>query len=148
MIIAFTVRTTCRVFLIDHIIYSSYYRMRSYDFLSLRYLEHSQKLIIPLTVDTGNETTQFDGFIVYDIHLNCIKRSLDIPHMSKWDIFSRGELCYSSAYFMPARSFVFDSKLTTILTESVKSTDLETGEHLWTFGLDHASNITSLCGFF
>ena len=80
--------------------------MRSYDFKSSRYLDHSQKLVVPLSILHLNDTI-FDGFVVYDIRLDDISRSYEIPHHNPYDLYSRG--CYDAEYDMPGRSFVFDS---------------------------------------
>jgi hypothetical protein len=112
--------------------------MRSFEFMALRYLEHSQTLIIPLYVYTWNKTTHLDGFAVYDIRTKYITRRYEIPHKSKWELLSR--FCSPIVPFLPARCLVFDSMLTTILSNSVESTDLETGKNLWTLSLDNALN--------
>lgn len=95
----------------------------SLDFKVLRYLELSQQLIIPRQV-----YPVFDGFAVFDLHLKSIKPSYRINHALFEDRILSG--------FLPARSFVFDSTLTTFLSHSVISTDLETGKHLWTYNLE------------
>lgn len=112
----------------------------SYDFKSARYHEQSRKLIIPKEVYswTGADGN-FDGFIVYDVNVTGsepIETSYEISHVLSEDISST---CNTSA-IMPARSFVFESKLTTILSHSVIVTDLETGANLWTYNLEDRSN--------
>jgi hypothetical protein len=52
--------------------------------------------------------------------------------------------CWYNAYLQP-RSLVLQSKLTTFLSHSVLSTDLETGDTLWDLNLDKALNNTEEC---
>ena len=112
--------------------------MHSYGFKSLRYIEHAQKLIIPLSVRTGNKTTDFEGFGVYDIGQDHITCSYYIRHMALWELEARG------CAILPTRSFVFNSTLITILSDSLKSTDLETGKNVWTLSLQNALNMSSM----
>lgn len=116
------------------------YSSAGYDFLSFRYLPLSQKLILPKSEYTYTANNNFDGFVVYDVALGKVEPSYQIQHASSYDMYYG---CWYGAY-MPARSFVFQSKLTTILSHSVISTDLDTGDRLWNTTLD-GSNITD-CG--
>ena len=104
----------------------------SNDYKAFRYLKLSQKLILPKREYSGSADKNFDGFVVYDISANGIKQSDEIQHASSYDMRYG---CWYNAR-MPARSFVFQSKLTTILSHSVISTDLETGDTLWDLNLD------------
>lgn len=79
----------------------TYMMMRSFEFMALRYLEHSQTLIIPLYVYNWNKTTHLDGFAVYDIRTKYITRRYEIPHMSKWELLS--SVCSPIVPFLPAR---------------------------------------------
>ena len=107
------------------------------DYKSFRYLPQSKKLIIPKSqYNSGSVNGNFDGFVVYDIGNGKIEPSYEIQHASSQDIYS---YCWYNAY-LPARSFVFDSKLTTLLSHSVMSTDLTNGEHLWNITLDGKNN--------
>jgi uncharacterized secreted protein with C-terminal beta-propeller domain len=45
------------------------------DFKAFRYLEESQKLIVPLSEYTYTENGNFDGFVVYDVTIDEIKPS-------------------------------------------------------------------------
>lgn len=103
----------------------------SWDFKSFRYLPLSQKLILPKSEYTWTETGNFDGFVVYDIALDSIEPRFNIQHASSYDMYSG---CWYSAY-LPPRSLVFQSKLTTILSHSVISTDLFTGNKMWNLTL-------------
>ena len=103
----------------------------SWDFKSFRYLPLSQKLILPKSEYTWTEAGNFDGFVVYDITLDKIEPRYNIQHASSYDMYYG---CWYSAS-MPARSLVFQSKLTTILSHSVMSTDLDTGKELWNLTL-------------
>ena len=89
----------------------------------------------------------FDGFVVYDIGPNKVEPSHKISHAESNDIWGRGGYCWYNAY-MPARSFVFNSKLTTVLSHSVKSTDLYSGEDLWNITLDGLNNTQCAPYFF
>lgn len=98
-------------------------QLHSFDFKGLRYLEHSQQLIIPRQV-----YPVFDGFAVFNLRLNSITPSYRINYFSFEERFLSGH--------MPARSFAFGSNLTTFLSHSAIGTDLETGKHMWTFNLE------------
>jgi len=102
------------------------------DFKAFRYLTQSRKLILPKSKYTRSDEGNFDGFVVYDVSLGAVNSSYEIQHASSYDMYNG---CWYNAY-MPARSFVFQSKLTTILSHSVKSTDLENGDELWNVSLD------------
>lgn len=112
--------------------------LRSNDFKAFRYLPLSRKLILPKSEWTSSEKGNFDGFVVYDVSANEIKSSDEIQHASSYDMYYG---CWYNAR-MPARSFVFKSKLTTILSHSVISTDLNTGDRLWDLNLDKGLNNT------
>lgn len=88
------------------------FHLHSFDFKELRYLGHSQHLII--------------GLAVFNIRFNSITLIYRVN-------FSEERL---SGGHLPARSFVFGSNLTTFLSHSAIGTDLETGKHLWTFNLE------------
>ena len=117
-----------------------------YDAKASRYLEKSQKLIIPKTVYSYTDMyvtetyvddgLNFDGFVVYDVNVTDIEPSYNIRHVLSEDMYYA---CNNKAY-LPGRSFVFESRLTTILSHTVIGTDLETGEHLWTYNLENRSN--------
>jgi hypothetical protein len=109
----------------------------SYDIKSSRYLEHSKKFLIPKTEsDYTGPDNNFDGFAVYGINVTDIEPIYEIRHILSDDVYN---YCINTAY-LPARSFVFESKLTTMLSHSVIGTDLETGDHLWTYNLEDGSN--------
>lgn len=74
---------------------------------------------------------------MYHISSTDIVRIYEISHVSYDDIIHNR--CIRKGY-VPGRSFVFDSKLITMLGNSVISTDLETGEHLWAYNLENRSN--------
>ncbi|KAL3761460.1 hypothetical protein ACHAWU_007419 [Discostella pseudostelligera] len=113
------------------------YSNSGYDIKSSRYLEHSQKLIVPKTEsDYTGPNNNFDGFAVYGIYVTDIEPIYEIRHILSDDVYN---FCINTAY-LPARSFVFESKLTTMLSHSVIGTDLETGDHLWTYNLEDGSN--------
>jgi uncharacterized secreted protein with C-terminal beta-propeller domain len=107
------------------------YSSANNDFKSFRFLRGSKTLIIPKSKYTNYDEGNFDGFVVYKVRLGSITPTYEIQHASSYDI-RHG--CWYNAY-MPARSFVFQSKLTTILSHSVKSTDLENGNELWNMTL-------------
>jgi len=121
-------------------IFSALDKLRLRHDKALRYLEHSKKLIIHKTEPdyrTGTDNSNsFDGFAVYGINVTDIEPIYEIRHILT-DDFDNG--CKITGY-LPARSFVFESKLTAILSHSVIGTDLETGDHLWTYNLEDGSN--------
>ena len=115
------------------------YSTANNDFKAFRYLSRSRKLILPKSKWTRGEGGNFDGFAVYDVRPGAIASVYEISHARSSDIF-RG--CWYNAY-MPARSLVFQSKLTTILSHSVISTDLADGVQLWNVSLDEGLNLTT-----
>lgn len=143
------------------------YSNAEHDFKSFRYLPLTQKLILPKSEYTWRSDGNFDGFVVYDVNLTAITPRyqskfmhsscffcelqttpylisclpLLVSHASSNDIFNG---CWYDAY-MPPRSLVFKSKVTTILSHTVISTDLETGTEEWTLNLDDGVNNT-ICG--
>ena len=103
-----------------------------------------KKLIIPKSEYTSSEDGNFDGFVVYDLELGSISESYEIEHASSRGIFSG---CWYDAS-MPARSLVFDGKITTILSQSVISTDLATGAKEWNMSLAEDVNKTQCHPYF
>jgi len=114
------------------------------DSLAFRYLPVSQLLIIPKSEWTWTENGNFDGFVVYSVNATHITPVHEIQHADSQSMY-RG--CWYNAYLQP-RSLVFQSKLTTLLSHSVLSTDLETGDTLWDLNLDVALNNTECHGYF
>ncbi|KAL9186358.1 hypothetical protein ACHAXT_005596 [Thalassiosira profunda] len=103
------------------------YSSAGHDFHSFRYLNMTRKLILPKSKYTWSDRGNFDGFAVYDVNTTHITPHYQIQHASSYGMYHG---CWYDAY-MPPRSLVFASKLTTILSHTVKSTDLEDGEPLW-----------------
>jgi len=114
------------------------------DFYAFRYLPSSQKLIIPKSKYTASSEGNFDGFVVYDIELGNISEAYEIEHASSRAIWSG---CWYGAS-MPARSLVFDGKITTVLSHSVIGTDLTTGEKEWNVSLAEGVNKTQCHPYF
>mmetsp|Transcript_31714 Transcript_31714/g.54104 ORF Transcript_31714/g.54104 Transcript_31714/m.54104 type:complete len:854 (-) Transcript_31714:370-2931(-) len=114
------------------------------DSLAFRYLPNSQLLIIPKREWTWTAEGNFDGFVVYNINATHITPVHEIQHADSQSIY-RG--CWYNAYLQP-RSLVFQSKLTTLLSHSVLSTDLGTGDTLFDLNLDKALNNTECHGYF
>lgn len=122
-----------------------YYSNAQHDFKSFRYLPKNQILILPRSNnncwDGGRDN--FDGFVVYDIEADAITQRDEINH----DIDNMAcHGCWSDAT-MPPRSFVFQSEVTTILSHSVISTDLGSGEPLWTLNLDEGRDSDNCYGY-
>jgi len=115
------------------------YSSASNDFYSFRYLQRNQKIILP----TSNTRT-FDGFVVYDVKLGSITSSYEIQHADSHDM---RQGCWYEAR-MPARSLVFQSQLTTILSHSVVSTNLGSGIRNWNVSLDEGLNKTECREYF
>jgi len=120
------------------------YSTANNDFKAFRYLSRSQKLILPKSEWSESERDNFDGFVVYDVGLGKIDPAYEIQHAQSRDMFYG---CWYNAY-MPARSLVFQSKLTTILSHSVISTDLADGAQLWNMSLDEGLNNTECSPYF
>ena len=114
------------------------------DFKAFRYLPVSKKLILPKSEYTWSDSGNFDGFVVYNVGLVEVTPSYEIEHANSYDMYHG---CWYNAY-MPARSFVFQSKLTTILSHSVISTDLENGDKLWNMSLDEGLENTACSSYF
>lgn len=112
------------------------YSSANSDFYAFRYLPLTQKLILPKSEYTGSWRGNFDGFVVYDIGLGTITPSYKVQHADSYNMYYG---CWYPA-FMPARSFVFQSKLTTMMSHSVISTDLDGGAELWNITLGGGQN--------
>ena len=67
-----------------------------------------------------------------------------VQHAESNDIYNG---CWYNAY-MPPRSLVFQSKVTTIMSHSVISTDLNTGVEEWKLDLDEGLNNTDCRSYF
>lgn len=109
--------------------------------LAFRYLPASQLLIIPKSVWTWTEIGNFDGFVVYSVNSTHITPVHEIQHADSQSMYGG---CWYNAYLQP-RSLVLQSKLTTFLSHSVLSTDLETGDTLWDLNFDKTLNNTEEC---
>jgi hypothetical protein len=114
------------------------YSSAGHDFYSFRYLPQLKKLILPKSEYTWSDKGNFDGFVVYDVAIGNITQTHEIPHVTSYNMHYG---CWYSAS-MPPRSFVFQSKLTTVLSHSVISTDLHGGTQLWNVSLDEKLNLT------
>ena len=138
------------------------------DSLAFRFLPVSKLLIIPKSEWTWTAEGNFDGFVVYSVnsthitpvyesklwlcrmfykihlHHSLICLSLSVQHADSQSIY-RG--CWYNAH-MQARSLVFQSKLTTLLSHSVIGTDLANGETLFDLNFDEALNNTECYGYF
>jgi len=117
------------------------YSTANNDFKAFRYLSQSRKLVLPKSKWSRGEGGNFDGFAVYSVRPGAIDPTYEISHARSRDMFYG---CWYDAY-MPARSLVFRSKLMTILSHSVISTDLADGVQLWNMSLDEGLNNTNEC---
>lgn len=97
---------------------------------SVRYLEESELLVVPVTVDT-RQSDGFDGFLLYKIDVaaaankgNHITLDLTIAHAS--GVFDRGDGgCWSNSSFLQARSVaVFGDAIVTFEGHSISSYNL------------------------
>ena len=112
----------------------------AYDFLAVRYLPDSQKLIVPVSRSdyNGNGTYNYtDGFTVYDISDESITPAFDVTHSTT------ESYCWYDA-IVPARSFVIKSELTTIKGHIAISTEMKTGSVTSKLDLDVGFNY-SVC---
>lgn len=110
-----------------------------YDFLTLRYLNDSNKLILPFssTNYTDFMTTYNEGFSVYDISETTISYAFNVTHSTN------EHYCWYDAK-IPPRSLVIQSELITIRDHSAIKSDLETGSFLTELDLDIGFNY-SIC---
>ncbi|KAL7457352.1 hypothetical protein ACHAWC_008907 [Mediolabrus comicus] len=114
------------------------------DSLAFRYLPKSQFLIIPKSDWTFTPDGNFDGFVVYSVNRTHIAPVYEIQHADSQSIY-RG--CWYNAWLSP-RSLVFQSKLTTMLSHSVVSTDLQTGDEMGRVNLDEKLNNTDCHSYY
>jgi len=112
----------------------------AYDFLAVRYLPESQKLIVPVSRSDYNSNGTYnytDGFTVYDISDESITPAFDVTHSTT------ESYCWYDA-IVPARSFVIKSELTTIKGHIAISTEMKTGSVTSKLDLDVGFNY-SVC---
>ena len=103
------------------------YTTAHYDFQALRYLPESKTLVIPQSkYNYDAYDYEFEGFVVYGVSKDEIK-----------PLFNISQDDYSCSYeaYIPARSFVFESKLTTIMGHTALSTNLNSMENDWELDL-------------
>ncbi|KAL7517624.1 hypothetical protein ACHAWX_002531 [Stephanocyclus meneghinianus] len=110
----------------------------AYDFLAVRYLPDSKKLILPVTKPDYNDSAySTDGFTVYNISDESITPAFNVIHSAnEW-------YCWYDA-IIPARSFVIQSELTTIMGHIAISTEMKSGSVISTLDLDVGFNY-SVC---
>jgi hypothetical protein len=105
----------------------------TYDPIAFRFTA-DKKLIIPVSKyypDMNMYTGEYsEGFAVYDITEDSITRAFEVTHSTTSDLY-----CYNEAS-IPARSFVFQSELTTVQGNIVITTELESGEKISELDLD------------
>jgi len=101
---------------------------------AFRYLDQSEKLIIPLYVSNWEHPeNSFDGFVVYNIDLAAgITLSGNVSQIDSNDM---QRFCWGNSY-LPSRSMVFAGDLVTFKTHSIVSTDLSTMKRNWEKNLD------------
>jgi len=106
------------------------------DFLAVRYLPESKRLIIPVSRNDGIRNYN-DAFTVFDVSKDSFIPAFNVTH-STIDSF-----CWYEAS-IPARSFVFQSELTTVKGHTVLRTDLQSGRFISELDLDIGLNY-SVC---
>ncbi|KAL7480963.1 hypothetical protein ACHAW6_006647 [Cyclotella cf. meneghiniana] len=106
------------------------------DFLAVRYLPETMRLIIPVSKNDGTENYN-DGFTVYDISKDSFTPAFRVTHSTI------NSYCGYEAR-IPARSFLFQSKLTTVMGHTVISTEMHSGNFTSGFDLDVGLNY-SVC---
>jgi DNA excision repair protein ERCC-4 len=110
-----------------------------YDFLAVRYLEDSNKLILPFssTNYTDHPATFTVGFQVYDISASAISSAFNVVHSTN------EHYCYYEA-MLPPRSFVIQSELITFKEHSAVKSNVDTGSFISKLDLDVGFNY-SVC---
>lgn len=110
-----------------------------YDFLAVRYLEDSNKLILPFFSAnyTDHPATFTEGFLVYDISAAAISSAFNVVHSTN------EHYCYYEA-MLPPRSFVIQSELITFREHSAVKSDVDTGSFISKLDLDVGFNY-SVC---
>jgi hypothetical protein len=108
----------------------------TFDFLSVRYLPESKKLIIPVSNSDYNDNGIYnytDGFAVYDISDDSISPAFNVTHSTT------ESYCWYDA-MIPARSFVIQSELTTIKGHTAITTEMKSGSFISKLDLDVGFN--------
>ncbi len=119
---------------------------RAFRFVALG--DRKGKVIIPLSMYTWQEFDQvtgeplelpveqnFEGFSVFNIENDRITKDFDVDHSFEMTYTTTSD-CYFWYDWLPERSFVFNGKLMTMKKYSIVSTDLLTGETLWTLPIN------------
>jgi len=119
---------------------------RAFRFVSLG--DRKGKVIIPLSMYTWQEfdpftgeplsmpqEKNFEGFSVFNIENDVITKDFDVDH--SFEISDSYSNCYFWYEWLPERSFVFNGKLMTMKKYTIISTDLSTGETLWTLPINN-----------
>jgi len=117
---------------------AGFYTDAAYDFLAVRYLPESKKLIVPVSKSDYNGSGTYnytDGFTVYDISDESITPAFDVIHSTT------ESYCWYDA-MIPARSFVIQSELTTIKGHIAMSTEMKSGSVISKLDLDVGFNYT------
>jgi hypothetical protein len=141
-----TITTFMKLFLIDVSTPASpklaaSYRMAdslsaaTYDFIAVRFTA-DKKLIIPVSKYTVTDPDLYtyeysEGFAVYDITEDSITQAFQVTHSTT----DSNLYCYNEAS-IPARSFGFQSELTTVQGNTVITTELESGKKISELDLD------------
>ena len=100
----------------------------TYDPLAFRFTA-DKKLIIPVSKYTSTDTSQ--GFAVYNITKDSITQAFEVTHsITDSDLYCNNEAS------IPARSFVFQSELTTVQGNTIITTKLESGKKISELDLD------------
>jgi hypothetical protein len=100
----------------------------AYDFIAVRFTA-DKKLIIPVSKYTSTDTSE--GFAVYDITKDSITQAFEVTHST-----TDSDLYCNNEASIPARSFVFQSELTTVQGNTVITTELESGKKISELDLD------------
>jgi hypothetical protein len=111
--------------------------------------ERKGKVIVPLSINTWQEFDEltgvsleipqeknFEGFRVFNIENNRITKDFDIDHSFTVDY---DETCMYWYDWLPERSFVFSGAVMTMKQHTIISTNLTTGETLWTLPINETS---------
>ena len=109
-----------------------------YDFLTIRYLDDSNKLILPFSATnyTDYMTTFTEGFSIYDISDVAITPAFNVTHSTN------EHYCWYDAK-VPPRSFVIQSELITVRDHTAIKSDAQSGNFVSQLDLDIRFNYSS-----
>jgi hypothetical protein len=104
-----------------------------WDIKSVRFNRDTGRLIIPVDVhDWQNEANSFHGFKIYVVTADSIVEDCSVEAGNN---LLNGDVCYGCRGVLEPRSMIFGGDLMTTKAHVVTSTDLNTCEQVWQFGV-------------